>query len=120
MIPDGRGDEAEIPSSVSYTCSAWEHVNHKGDPCSQTALLSTASERSPRRPPPVRPRLLTQHLVPLQARLVGLPEGVAGPPHAHVLQEAQVADLVAHQGLAEDVSCFLVIGFDAPEREPRR
>lgn len=61
----------------------------------------------------MRPGPLAEHLVALQARLVGLAEGVAGPPHTHVLHQAQVARLVAHQGLGEDVGGLLVVGFDA-------
>ena len=61
------------------------------------------------------PGLLAEHLVALQAGLVHLAEGVARPPHAHILHEAEVAHLVAHQRVCEDVGCLLVIGLDAPE-----
>lgn len=67
-------------------------------------------------PSPVGPGLLAEHFVPLQAGLVGLPEGVARPPHPHVLQEPQVPDLVAHQGFVENVGSLFVIGFDAPAK----
>lgn len=68
---------------------------------------------------PVRPGLLTKHFVPFQARLVGLPEGIAGPPHSDVLQETQVPDLVTYQPLAEDVCRLLIIRFDTPTRVQR-
>ena len=60
------------------------------------------------------PGLLAEHLVALQAGLVGLAVGVAGPPHAHVLHQAQVGHLVAHQGVREDTGRLLVIGLNAP------
>ena len=60
------------------------------------------------------PGPLAEHLVALQAGLVGLAEGVARSPHAHVLHQAQVARLVADQRLGEDVGRLLVVGLDAP------
>lgn len=60
------------------------------------------------------PGALAEHFVALQARLVGLAEGVAGPPHADVLHQAQVAQLMANQGLGEDVGSLLIVGLDAP------
>lgn len=71
-------------------------------------------------PSPVGPGLLAEHFVPLQAGLVGLPEGVARPPDPHVLQQPQVPDLVAHQGLVENVCSLLVIGLDAPAKENQK
>lgn len=56
-----------------------------------------------------------EHFVAFQTGLVGLAEGVACPPHADVLHEAEVVHLVAHQGLGEDVGGLLIIGFDTPE-----
>lgn len=67
-------------------------------------------------PSPVGPGLLAEHLVPLEAGLVGLPEGVSRPAHPHVLQEPQVPDLVAHQGFVENVCSLFVIGLDAPAK----
>lgn len=66
------------------------------------------------------PGLLAEHFVPLQAGLVGLPEGVARPPDPHVLQQPQVPDLVAHQGLVENVCSLLVIGLDAPAKQNQK
>lgn len=60
------------------------------------------------------PGCFAEHFVAFQTRLVGLAEGVPRPPHAHVLHEAKVVDLVADQGVGEDVGRLLVIGFDAP------
>lgn len=75
--------------------------------------------QSPGGPLPVRPGLLAEHLVALQAGLVGLTEGVARSPHAHVLHQAQVTHLVAHQGLREDVGRLLIVGLDAPEENKK-
>lgn len=66
------------------------------------------------------PRLLAEHFVPLQAGLVGLPEGVTRPPDPHVLQEPEVPDLVAHQGLVENVCSLFFIGLDAPAKENQK
>lgn len=63
------------------------------------------------------PGPFAEHFVAFQAGLVGLAEGVAGSPHAHVLHQAQVAHLMAHQGLSEDVGRLLVVGFDATGRK---
>lgn len=63
------------------------------------------------------PGPFAEHFVAFQAGLVGLAEGVAGSPHAHVLHQAQVAHLMAHQGLGEDVGRLLVVGFDATGRK---
>lgn len=71
-------------------------------------------------PSPVGPGLLAEHFVPLQAGLVGLPEGISRPPHPHVLQEPQVPDLVAHQGFVENVGSLFVIGLDAPAKENQK
>lgn len=60
------------------------------------------------------PGWFAEHFVAFQTRLVGLAEGVPCPPHTYVLHEAKVVDLVADQGLGEDVGRLLVIGFDAP------
>lgn len=65
-------------------------------------------------PSPVGPRLLTQHFVPFQAGLVRLPERITCPSDPDVLQKTKVADLVAHQGIIENVCSLFVIGFDAP------
>lgn len=65
------------------------------------------------------PGPLAEHFVALQARLVGLAEGVAGSPHTHVLHQAQVAHLVADQGVGEDVGGLLVIRLDAPGEAER-
>lgn len=66
------------------------------------------------------PRLLAQHFVPFQAGLVRLPEGITCPPDPHVLQQTEVADLVTHQGVIENVRSLFVIGFDAPEKENKQ
>lgn len=65
------------------------------------------------------PGPLAEHFVALQARLVGLAEGVARPPHADVLHQAEVAHLVADQSVGEDVGGLLVIGLDAPGEAKR-
>lgn len=78
------------------------------------AIISHSERKPlPSRSSPVRPGLLAEHLVALQARLVRLAEGVTSPADAHVLHQAQVAHLVAHQGLGEDVRRLFVVGFDA-------
>lgn len=59
------------------------------------------------------PCLLTQHFVPFQARLVCLPECVTCPSDPDVLEKTEVADLVAHQGIIENVCSLFVIWFDA-------
>ena len=64
---------------------------------------------------PMRPCLFTQHFVSFQARFVGLPEGIARPPHADILQKTQVPDLMTHQTLVEDVCSFFIIRFDTPK-----
>lgn len=58
--------------------------------------------------------MFTQHFVSFQARFVGLPEGIARPPHADILQKTQVPDLMTHQTLVEDVCSFFIIRFDTP------
>lgn len=58
--------------------------------------------------------MLAKHLVSFQARFIGLPEGVACPPHSDVLQKTQVPDLVADEALVEDVCRLLIVRFDAP------
>lgn len=66
------------------------------------------------------PGAFAEHFVALQARLVGLAEGVARSAHTHVLHQAQVAHLVAHQGLCEDVGGLLIVGLDTPgEKEEK-
>lgn len=62
------------------------------------------------------PSLLTEHFVSFQARLICLPECITCPPDPDVLQKTEVADLVAHQGIIENVGSLLVIGFDAPAK----
>lgn len=71
-------------------------------------------------PSPVGPGAFAEHFVAFQAGLVGLAEGVAGPPHTDVLHQAQVAHLMADQGLGEDVGCLLIVGLDAPLRGEKR
>lgn len=75
--------------------------------------------QSPGRSFPVRPGLLAEHLVALQAGLVGLTEGVARSPHTDILHEAQVTHLMAHQGLREDVGGLLIVGLDTPEKKKK-
>lgn len=64
---------------------------------------------------PVRPCLFAKHLVSFQAGFIGLPEGVACPPHSDILQQTQVPDLMAHETLVENVCCFFIIRLDAPK-----
>lgn len=46
---------------------------------------------------PARPRAAAEHLVALQEGAVELAEGVARPPHPHVLHQPQVPRLCQHQ-----------------------
>ncbi len=66
------------------------------------------------------PGPFAEHFVALQAGLVGLAESVACPPHTHVLHQAQVAHLMADQGVSEDVGRLLVIGLDASEEKEEK
>lgn len=66
------------------------------------------------------PGPFAEHFVALQARLVGLTEGIAGSPHTDVLYQAQVAHLMADQRVGEDVGGLLVIGLDAPGKQRKR
>lgn len=65
----------------------------------------------------MRPGPFAQHLVALQTGLVGLTEGVARSANTDVLHQAQVVNLMTHQGLGEDVGGLLVIGFDTSEEQ---
>lgn len=59
--------------------------------------------------------MFAKHLVSFQARFIGLPEGIACPPHSYVLQKTQVPDLMAYETLIENVSCLFIIRLDAPD-----
>ena len=63
------------------------------------------------------PGPFAEHFVALQAGLVRLAEGVACSPDADVFHQAQVAHLMADEGLGEDVGRLLVIGLDAPGKQ---
>lgn len=58
--------------------------------------------------------MFAKHLVSFQAGFIGLPEGVACPPHSDVLQKTQVPDLMADEALVEDVCRLFIVGLDAP------
>lgn len=61
----------------------------------------------------MRPGVFAEHLVALEARLVGLTEGISCSPYTDILHQAEIARLMADQGFVEDVGCFFVIRLDA-------
>jgi hypothetical protein len=56
-----------------------------------------------------------RQLVTLRETLEGLTERKARAAHAHVLQQAEVTDLVAHALRVELAGLLLVVGLDATD-----
>lgn len=87
------------------------HCIHWNGRVEKTAVLL------PGWPSPVGPGLLAQHFVSFQAWLVCLPECIPCPSNPDIFQKTEVADLVAHQGIIENVRSLFVIGLDASGKE---
>ena len=112
--------QEDAVSKSTTGLKAASNTTHMGQEPRATTWSPTQRQRAELLPggaPPVGPGLLAEHLVALQTGLVGLAVGVAGPPHTHVLHQAQVGHLVAHQGVREDVGRLLVVGLHTPGAE---